>query len=817
MTGDPQIVRRAAREAYHAGLSIVPVADDGTKRPKLGAWGELRDTRATREQAAAMFPLMDGPLGLGVLACDRGINWDFDCAETHAAFLEAAHATGLGPLVDRIAAGYCDRTPSGGTRWIVRTDESIPRQKHNLKLARRPTREDERRDEHDKVRVLIELPDHAIVAPSHGGVHPSGKPYVRVSGSFATLATVTVEEQLSLERLARTFDRMPTERPRASDPAPANGSRPGDDYNRLIRWSQVLDPHGYHAVYTRGDVTHWRRPGKAEGTSATTNVGGSDLLYVFSSSTPFEADRSYTKFAAYAVLNHGGDYTTAARTLAAQGYGEPHSPDAGRAEARRDQGQTSSTLPDHGAGVAGTNGRVSQPAHPQPTFPLTDSGNGEYVAHHHGNDLRYDHRRGHWLVWRGHHFERDADAHVRRIVRQAMRQRLLDATALEDEDKRKKAAAWALSSESHAKLDAAICEAASVVPIADAGASWDLDPWLLGVHNGVLDLHTGQLRPGQRTDRITMQAAVTFDAAAQCPRWHTFVEEILGADPQLVEFVQRSVGYSLTGLTVEQCWYLLHGSGSNGKSTFLKVLSTLLGDYSHNMPFSTVERQQRSSIPNDIAALVNRRFVVASETNSGTRLNEARLKALTGDDALTGRFLHGEFFTFEPCSKLWLSTNHKPVVDDDSHAFWRRLRLIPFEQTFDLDTTLSDTLKAEMPGILNWALAGCLKWQQDGLQPPLAVLNATQAYEDESEGLQDFLHDTCRLVQVPETVTSFDTAYATRAADLFAAYTRWADRLQMTRGDRLKVTGFGRKLGKRFRKDKDIFGHYYFGVVIRHD
>ncbi len=183
-------------------------------------------------------------------------------------------------------------------------------------------------------------------------------------------------------------------------------------------------------------------------------------------------------------------------------------------------------------------------------------------------------------------------------------------------------------------------------PIADTGGGWDADPWLLGVPNGVVDLRTGELRPGRREDRITMQTAVPYDPEATCPRWKQFLVEIFADDEELIGFVQRAVGYSITGITSEQCLLVLYGTGANGKGTLTITLKFVLGDYAWNMPFSTIEMRNRAAIPNDLAALVGRRFVMASETNDGARLNEARVKALTGCDPITARFLHAEFFTF---------------------------------------------------------------------------------------------------------------------------------------------------------------------------
>jgi putative DNA primase/helicase len=250
------------------------------------------------------------------------------------------------------------------------------------------------------------------------------------------------------------------------------------------------------------------------------------------------------------------------------------------------------------------------------------------------------------------------------------------------------------------------------------------DPWLFGVENGVIDLRTGSLRAGRQKDFITMHSDLPFDASAKAERWEQFLREIFDGNEEVIDFVQRAVGYSLTGLTSEQCFFACWGAGSNGKTTFLEMLRQVLGSYAYNAPFSMLELTARGSIPNDVAALVNRRLVTGSETNELSRWNEQRVKVLTGCDDITARFLYNEFFTFTPIAKFWLAFNHKPIVDDASHGFWRRVRLIPFLHRFEgaaADQDLMKKLRAESPGILAWAVRGCLKWQQEGLGIPEIV------------------------------------------------------------------------------------------------
>ena len=261
-------------------------------------------------------------------------------------------------------------------------------------------------------------------------------------------------------------------------------------------------------------------------------------------------------------------------------------------------------------------------------------------------------------------------------------------------------------------------------------------------------------------------------------------------------------------MPTEQITFLCYGSGANGKSTFLDVVRHVLGDYSYSLPFSALELKGRSSIPNDIAALPGRRFVTALETNESTPLNEARLKLLTGCDPVSARLLYREFFTFTPMAKFWLATNHKPPVADDSPGFWRRIRLIPFLKQFVGDRAEKDLvtkLKAEAPGILRWAMEGCLLWQRHGLGLPAVVEAASQSYREDNNHIGEFLGDCCLVA--PDACVP--------VADLLRTYLYWAETNLERPLDR-KV--FSARLdGKGFQKRRN--GHArtwtWFGLTIR--
>lgn len=424
-----------------------------------------------------------------------------------------------------------------------------------------------------------------------------------------------------------------------------------------------------------------------------------------------------------------------------------------------------------------TNGPVND------VYPTTESGDAEFFTARNGELTRYDHRRDRWLLFDHHIWVPQTNGEVERLALESVRAR---QRAAEGSKERLK---WAAGGESRNRQLNLLALAQNMLPIADAGDKWDLDPWLLGAQNGVIDLRTGTLREGLPDDRITMRVRVSFDPSARCPLWDDTVAKIFQGNEQLIAYFDRFVGYSLTGDCREECLAMCWGGGANGKGTLMNTLAWLLGDYADDLPFSAFELHSRGSIPNDVAKIVGKRFVTASETAETRRLNEARVKALTGRDPITARFLHQEFFTFQPVAKFWLATNHKPIVHDDSDGFWRRLHLIPFAASFveRPDRTLKDKLREEGTGILARAVRGCMAWQREGLDPPDIVRNATRTYRDASLPLARFL-DQCCIEQEGARATF---------GDLFSEYMRWCGKAQ----DRLGRHEFNNALRAKFAVD----------------
>jgi putative DNA primase/helicase len=407
----------------------------------------------------------------------------------------------------------------------------------------------------------------------------------------------------------------------------------------------------------------------------------------------------------------------------------------------------------------------------KPYLPLrTDSGNAEYFAQMYGEQLRYDHKRQRWLIWnlKQNRWDEDTTGQVRQFAKQAARHRLRVAHNSEESEERTKEIGWALGSENRYRIDAALELAKAERPIADDGQGWDADPLLLGVANGVVDLRTGKLRDEKPEDKITKHSPVRYDPAATCPRFLQFLDEVFGGDQDLVRYVQKAVGYSLSGSTKEQCLFACYGVGSNGKTTLLEIILHIEGDYGIDLPFSALEAKRYGSAPGEGVDLPSARFAKSVEIEEGKRLDNARVKAWTGGDTTSVRPLYVNSFSFRPTHKHWLAFNHKPAIADNSPAMWRRIRLIPFLQRFEgrqKDDGLPDKLKAEAPGILNWAIEGCLAWQRDRLEPPATVMQATRQYEQESDRVGAFIEECC--VRDPESFVL--------SSDLWAAYQQWAE------------------------------------------
>ena len=400
----------------------------------------------------------------------------------------------------------------------------------------------------------------------------------------------------------------------------------------------------------------------------------------------------------------------------------------------------------------------------KPPHLTTDQANGYRLAHRIGHDLTYIINMG-WHVWTGTHWQRGDEYAYRRA---SILSRLILAEAAEctSKDTFKDLVRWALQSESRSRVEAAMFFAKNMLALDNR--ELDANPWLLTCQNGTVDLKTGELDPHRRNDFITRCIPVDYDPAATCSIWLAFLDWIFAGNTELIRFLQRASGYALTGDISEQCIFILYGSGQNGKSTFIVALQTLLGAYAQQAAPDLLLAHQHDRHPTELAELRGARLVTSVETGESRRLNENLVKQMSGGDRMRGRFMRRDFFEFDPTHKVFLATNHKPVIRGTDFAIWRRIRLIPFTVTIppeERDPHLSEKLKAELPGILAWCVRGCLAWQREGLQPPREVTEATDAYRQQMDLLAVFFDECCVI----------DRCAIVAKGALYKAYQEWCE------------------------------------------
>lgn len=432
------------------------------------------------------------------------------------------------------------------------------------------------------------------------------------------------------------------------------------------------------------------------------------------------------------------------------------------------------------------------------TRALTDLGNAERLADLHGRHLRAVASWNKWLVWDDRRWRIDETLEAEARAKDTVRAIYTEASSAETQMERESLVKHAVRSEGDARVRAMLSRAMAERSLAVRADTLDADPWLLNLMNGTLDLRTQQLHAHRREDRITKLMPVTYDREATCPRWEAFLQTIMQGSDELVQFLQTAFGYTLTGMVSEQCLFFCYGKGANGKSTVLDTLRGLLGEYGSVADFSTFLDRKQDGPRNDIARLAGSRMVTAIEAGDGHRLAESVVKNLTGGDKITARLLYREAFEFVPTFKLWLATNHKPVIRGTDLGIWRRIRMIPFAHTVKDEDKVPDfaaTFIPEWPGILNWALAGLERWLDRGaIVQPEAVADATSEYKEESDVLGAFLLECCE----------FGRDFSCAASDLYTAYVRWSE---AGREYTMTQTKFGRALEERDIRSLKTSGH----------
>lgn len=436
----------------------------------------------------------------------------------------------------------------------------------------------------------------------------------------------------------------------------------------------------------------------------------------------------------------------------------------------------------------------------------TDDANAALLLGIHGPDIRYCPPWEKWLIWSGSHWRIDDALDIDRLSADIPRLLYRRAADAVDSSERRKIADLARKLERTALRNTMLIAARHQVVVHHK----DLDKghFLLNCRNGTVDLTTGALRPHERLDLLTHDVEIDYRPDAAAPTWLRFLHDVFAGDADLIRFVQRALGYSLTGNVREQVILICHGSGSNGKSVFLNILRQLLGKLAWQAAPDLLLQDKARRHPTEQADLFGKRIIVCQETGEGRRFNETLVKQLTGGDAITARRMHEDFWSFEPTHKIWLSTNHRPEIKGTDYAIWRRMRLIPFTVQFSdesdprKDPDMEERLLAELPGILAWAIRGCLDWQKHGLGMAEAVKAATASYQAESDVLAGWIADCCVVHRNAKA----------RASALYRSYGEWCEQSgehpepQRRWGMRLPERGF-----HRYSND----GVWYRGIGLR--
>ena len=452
------------------------------------------------------------------------------------------------------------------------------------------------------------------------------------------------------------------------------------------------------------------------------------------------------------ILDHGGDLKAGLRALAKR---------CGIASERPKKREANPPPPPPEPEAA----QEAPAAAPQPTAAdmaddtglVTEDSVAIAFARVHKDDLRFDHHVSAWFRWTGAFWKREetklafswARHTARRIAKESDNAKAMSAAGK---------ASFSAGVERFAQADRAFAVTSEI---------WDADPWLLGTPGGTVDLRTGELRLARQADYITKQTAIAPAAIADCPQWLAFLDQATAGDKELVGFLRRWFGYTLTGSTREHALLFVFGDGGNGKGVAMNTVAGVMGDYAVNAAMDSFTATKGDKHPTDMAMLAGARMVMTTEVDEGQVWAEARLKSITGGDPITARFMRQDFFTFVPAFKLTVSGNHKPALRNVDAAARRRFNLAPFlHRPPSPDKELPEKLRAEWPGILRWMIDGCLEWQRDGLMQPEVVKLATEEYFEAQDVFGAWMQERCIK----------DKSLQTKPGTLLADFNAWAEK-----------------------------------------
>jgi len=431
-----------------------------------------------------------------------------------------------------------------------------------------------------------------------------------------------------------------------------------------------------------------------------------------------------------------------------------------------------------------------------------ETGDAKLLATIYEGKLAYDHSLREWYIWQGHYWQQDRVGLAYDLVSNQIAALYLETAAdLRKQGKNELSQSCTTRANrlrDRRRVDNVLYLAARPY-LGITGDEWDRDPWVLGCTNGVVDLRDGSFRDGKPGDFIKSVCPTEWVGIdTPCSLWEQFLSDVFKGDPDLIAFVQRLLGYALTGLTWEHVFPILHGDGRNGKDTLLETLRRVLGasiaTTSEADALMSVGKEQSNGPKPFVYDMRGKRLVWCSESKEGRRLDVGLLKRLTGGNTLKVRTLHSKPIEFEPSHLVLLVTNHKPHITADDQAIWDRVHLIPFKQRFvddpnqgekQKDPEMKEKLIGEAPGILAWLVRGCLAWRCQGLQPPAIVKVATEEYRGEEDTIGQFIEERCITGQ----------QYEVKAGDLYKVYQDWAKEYGM---QTMSLTAFGKRIKRKF-------------------
>ena len=440
---------------------------------------------------------------------------------------------------------------------------------------------------------------------------------------------------------------------------------------------------------------------------------------------------------------------------------------------------------------------------------LTDTGNAEVFVKNMDGNLRYDVNACEFLLWNGKRWAYDRLHKAEQLATETVQSFYADLERIPDIKDKQKMLVHIRKSRNAYGINSMLERTKDQPDIPITADMLDTNPMLLNCLNGTIDLKTGELQPHNREMLITKMVEVDYNPEAACSVWERFIEDIFCGDSELMHYVQKALGYSLTGSTSEQVFFIFYGKGSNGKSTLLETISSLLKDYHKSTQAETfIENDKNSSASYDIAKLPGTRIITAIETKEGRKFNEQLIKQITGGDTITARAIYGKPFDFKPQFKLFLAVNHLPTISGQDAGMWRRVKPVPFNGRFEgdkADKMLKAKLATEYQGILNWLVRGCLMWQEEGLSSCNAIENTKDKYKSDMDILGEFFGDCCII----------DPQAKVKSSHLFKAYQAWAMENGIHRT--MTQTAFSRKLEDRgnFIKQKNMYGALWQGIGLK--